>query len=102
MATYCFFKDGIDYIFIQIFIRSGGNYQGQVVGISRSTGGDIKAKWWGYRGQRGGHRGQGKKVVGDIEVKWWGYRGQVMGISRSSGGDIKVKLWGYQGQGGGA
>jgi ATP-binding cassette subfamily C (CFTR/MRP) protein 4 len=43
----------------------GGNYQGQVVGISRSSSGDIKAKWWGYQGQGEGLRGQGqKKVVG--------------------------------------
>jgi hypothetical protein len=46
----------------------GGNYQGQAVGISRSTGGDTKANWWGNskvkdKGER--HRGQGKK-------KWWG------------------------------
>jgi hypothetical protein len=45
----------------------GGNYQGQVVGISRSSSGDIKAKWWGYQGQGEGLRGQGKK-------KWWGVR----------------------------
>jgi hypothetical protein len=43
----------------------GGNYQGQVVGISRSSSGDIKAKWWGYQSQGEGLRGQGqKKVVG--------------------------------------
>jgi hypothetical protein len=41
----------------------GGNYQGQVVGISRSSSGDIKAKWWGYQGQGEGLRGQGKKKV---------------------------------------
>jgi hypothetical protein len=35
------------------------------VGISRSSSGDIKAKWWGYQGQGEGLRGQGqKKVVG--------------------------------------
>jgi hypothetical protein len=38
-----------------------------VVGISRSSSGDIKAKWWGYQGQGEGLRGQGKK-------KWWGVR----------------------------
>jgi hypothetical protein len=45
---------------------SGGeNYQGQVVGISRSSSGDIEVKWWGYQGQGEGLRGQGqKKVVG--------------------------------------
>ncbi|KAJ3619199.1 hypothetical protein MTP99_004901 [Tenebrio molitor] len=87
--------------------RNGGIYQGQVVGISRSSGGgNSKVKWWGYRGQ----------VVGEnIKVKWWGYQGQVVGISRSTGGgnyqgqvvgisrsssgDIKAKWWGYQGQG---
>jgi hypothetical protein len=42
----------------------GGNYQGQVVGISRSSSGDIKAKWWGYQGQGEGLRGQGKKKSG--------------------------------------
>jgi hypothetical protein len=64
----------------------GGKFQGQVVGISRSTGGgNSKAEWWGYRGQ----------LVGEIiKVKWWGYLGQVVGISRSSGGDIKVNWWG--------
>jgi hypothetical protein len=70
-------------------------YRGQLVGISRPSGGDIEVKGEGIEVKV-------KKVVGDIEVKWWGYRGQVVGISRSSGGDIKVKLWGYQGQGGGA
>jgi hypothetical protein len=65
----------------------GGNYQGQVVGISRSSSGDIKAKWWGYQGQ----------LVGDIiKVKWWGYLGQVVGISRPSGGDIKVRGRGFE------
>jgi hypothetical protein len=41
----------------------GGNYQGQVVGISRSSSGDIKAKWWGYQGQ-----GRGLEVK--VKKKW--------------------------------
>ncbi|KAH0817229.1 hypothetical protein GEV33_005562 [Tenebrio molitor] len=66
-----------------IEVKWWGKFQGQVVGISRSTGGgtprpsggdievkwsssgDIEVKWWGYQGQGEGLRGQGqKKVVG--------------------------------------
>jgi hypothetical protein len=51
-----------------IEVKWWGKFQGQVVGISRSTGG-----------------GTPRPSGGDIEVKWWGK------LSRSSGGDIQVK-----------
>jgi hypothetical protein len=71
------------------------------VGTSRSTGGDmdIEVKGEGHRGQ--GKKkvvGISRSNGGDIKVKWWGYQGKVVGISRSSG-DIKVKGEGLRGQG---
>jgi hypothetical protein len=41
----------------------GGNYQGQVVGEV------IKVKWWGYLGQV---VGISRSSGGDIKVNWWG------------------------------
>jgi hypothetical protein len=71
----------------------------QVVGISRSSGGEnSKAKWWGYRGQLVGEL-QGQVVGISRSSGGENYQGQVVGISRSSSGDIEVKWWGYQGQG---
>jgi hypothetical protein len=82
-----------------IEVKWWGKFQGQVVGISRSSGGEnSKAKWWGYRGQLVGEL-QGQVVGISRSTGGGNYQGQVVGISRSSSGDIKAKWWGYQGQG---
>jgi DNA-directed RNA polymerase subunit H (RpoH/RPB5) len=82
-----------------IEVKWWGKFQGQVVGISRSSGGEnSKAKWWGYRGQLVGEL-QGQVVGISRSSGGENYQGQVVGISRSSSGDIEVKWWGYQGQG---
>jgi DNA-directed RNA polymerase subunit H (RpoH/RPB5) len=82
-----------------IEVKWWGKFQGQVVRISRSSGGEnSKAKWWGYRGQLVGEL-QGQVVGISRSSGGENYQGQVVGISRSSSGDIEVKWWGYQGQG---
>jgi hypothetical protein len=58
--------------------------------LSRSSGGDAKAKWWGCRGQ------------GNAKVKWWGsgnpkvkWRGS-RSKTRRRGLEVKVKKKGGQ------